>query len=128
MERVWSPLPDAGHGWANRRRFGERDRVRGHWQPAADNRQPTTDNRLLTTAMRFMKRLLVILACSTASVAAASAAEIRLKPQARTSASVVTLGDVADVFTADAFQGEQLRGIELGPAPAPGRRRYVRVR
>jgi len=68
-----------------------------------------------------------ILACVVVT-AAADAAEIRLKPQARTSASVVTLGDVADVFAADAFQGEQLRGIELGPAPAAGRRRYIRVR
>lgn|GEM_PF-1340578 len=78
--------------------------------------------------MQTIKTLFAIAACSTLAVEAASAAEIRLKAQARTSASVVRLGDVADVFTADAFQGEQLRGIELGPAPAPGRRRYVRVR
>jgi flagella basal body P-ring formation protein FlgA len=73
------------------------------------------------------KPLLAAVAC-LALAAAAGAAEIRLKQQARTSASVVTLGDVAEVFAADAFQAEQLRGIELGPAPAPGRRRYIRVR
>jgi flagella basal body P-ring formation protein FlgA len=78
--------------------------------------------------VRFFKSFLAILACSALVVDAVYAAEIRLKPQARTSASIVTLGDVADVFAADAFQGEQLRGIELGPAPAPGRRRYVRIR
>jgi flagella basal body P-ring formation protein FlgA len=78
--------------------------------------------------VRTLKIILAILACSASAVDALRAAEIRLKPQARTSASVVTLGDVADVFAADAFQTEQLRGIELGPAPASGRRRYIRVR
>ncbi len=56
------------------------------------------------------------------------AAEIRLKPQAAPSGTMVTLGDLADVFAADSAEAEQLRGIELFPSPSQGRERFVRAR
>ncbi len=56
------------------------------------------------------------------------AAEIRLRPQCQPSAAVVTLGDVAEILTADGRQAEALAAIELFPAPAVGTQRYVRLR
>lgn len=63
-----------------------------------------------------------------AAAAAADGAEVRLKPQARTKSGIVMLGDVAEVFAAEAWQTEQLRAIELGPAPATGGRRFIKAR
>ncbi len=57
-----------------------------------------------------------------------SAAELRLKPQARCNSSVVRLGDVADVFSAEKWQIDQLSAIELGPAPTAGTKRFIRAR
>ncbi len=41
---------------------------------------------------------------------------------------VVTLGDVAEVLTADARQADRLAALELFPAPPPGTKRYLRLR
>lgn len=55
-------------------------------------------------------------------------AEVRLKASARCKTGVVLLGDIADVFAAETWQTEQLRAIELGPAPSTGGRRYIKSR
>jgi len=66
--------------------------------------------------------------CSALFVGASRGAEVRLKPQARCTTGVVKLGDIAEVFAAEAWQTEQLRNIELGPAPATGGRRFIKAR
>src|SRR4051812_3736629 len=59
---------------------------------------------------------------------AVEGAEVRLKASARCKTGVVLLGDIADVFTAETWQTEQLRAIELGPAPSTGGRRFIKAR
>jgi flagella basal body P-ring formation protein FlgA len=56
------------------------------------------------------------------------AAEIQLRATAHLSGSLLVLGDVAEVFARDAAQAEELKEIELFPAPALGNKRYVRMR
>ena len=56
------------------------------------------------------------------------AAELRLRSECRCPGPVVTLGDVADVLTADADEAERLASLELFPTPAPGIKRYLRPR
>lgn len=56
------------------------------------------------------------------------AAELRLRAQCRSQGSLVTLGDVAEIFTADRRQADALAAIELFPAPVPPRQRFVRLR
>ncbi len=58
----------------------------------------------------------------------ARAADLRLRAECRCSGPVVTLGDVADVSAADCQQAEALAAVELFPAPAAGRKRYLRPR
>ncbi|MEE8452787.1 MAG: flagellar basal body P-ring formation chaperone FlgA [Thermoguttaceae bacterium] len=55
------------------------------------------------------------------------AAEIRLRSQCQTDASIITLGHVADVLTSDRRQIETLSAIELCAAPVAGQR-FVRLR
>ena len=43
-------------------------------------------------------------------------------------ASVVRLGDVAEIATADRQQARQLAVVPLMPAPAPGTERFLRKR
>ncbi len=57
-----------------------------------------------------------------------SAAEIQLRPTAHPKGAVVTLGDVADVVSADRHQVDALATIELFPAPSAGRPRFLRAR
>lgn len=74
-------------------------------------------------------RLAIVLFAAAALLAGAvEAAEVRLKGQARTKTGVVLLGDVAEVFAAEAWQTEQLKAIELGPAPATGGKRFIKSR
>jgi flagella basal body P-ring formation protein FlgA len=56
------------------------------------------------------------------------AAEIRLRCQCETSAVVLTLGELAEIFSNDSRELQQLTAVELGPAPTPGQQRFVRVR
>ena len=55
------------------------------------------------------------------------AAEIQLRAAGQAQGTVVTLGDVADVLTADRRQAEALAAVELFPASAVGRSRILRV-
>jgi flagella basal body P-ring formation protein FlgA len=57
-----------------------------------------------------------------------SAAEVRMRAQARCSTGIVRLSDVAEIFSADPTQHEMLSVVELGPAPGTGSRRYIRAR
>ncbi len=56
------------------------------------------------------------------------AAEIQLRAAGQAQGTVVMLGDVADVLTADRRQAEALAAVELFPASAVGRSRILRIR
>lgn len=73
-------------------------------------------------------RIFALLLAGLLGSSVVTAAEVRLKSQARCRTSVVLLGDVADVFANDEFQRDQLAGIELGPAPLAGNRKVIRIR
>ncbi len=79
--------------------------------------------------MTSSKRLLLIAAALlTAGGLPSSAAELRLADRCEVGAAVVTLGDVAEVFTVDPREAAMLEAVELFPAPASGQMRYVRQR
>lgn len=56
------------------------------------------------------------------------AAEIVLAGELQCRAPVVTLGQIAEVLGADDRTNQDLAAVELFPAPAEGRQRFVRVR
>lgn len=56
------------------------------------------------------------------------AAEIQLRSAAHPTGSLLLLGDVAEIFARDPAQAEELKQLELFPAPAIGSKRYVRMR
>ncbi len=68
------------------------------------------------------------LALVVAFAAAASAERVTIRAQAVPQSTVVRLGDVADVRGADGQPVERLASLPLMPAPAPGTRRYLRMR
>ncbi len=77
-----------------------------------------------------MKHIITILILSVALGLAAGpgrAAELQLRAECRVRGPVVTLGDVADIFSQDAAERTRLAAIELFPAPAGGQR-FVRLR
>jgi flagella basal body P-ring formation protein FlgA len=77
-----------------------------------------------------MRRIgwLVIAATLVLAVGLADAAEIRLRRQVVAASAVVTLGDVAQIFSNDAGETAELCGLELFSAPLPGVQRFVRLR
>jgi flagella basal body P-ring formation protein FlgA len=56
------------------------------------------------------------------------AAEIHLKGEIRCENAIVSLGDIADVYSTDAREAERLRQIELFAAPTGGRTRFARAK
>src|SRR5208283_3026712 len=72
-----------------------------------------------------------VLACLLALIASrqfVAAAELRLRAQSSAAGPVVTLGDVAEIDSADVRQAASLAAIELFPAPSVGEQRVVKVR
>jgi flagellar basal body P-ring formation protein FlgA len=57
-----------------------------------------------------------------------TACELRLRTQCNPAGPVVTLGDVADIESADAQQSKSLAAVELFPAPGAGEQRLLSVR
>ena len=68
------------------------------------------------------------LALITIVSAASRAAELHLRRDCRCDGALVTVGDVADVYSNDDAEAAQLAAIELFPAPAKGQSRLVRPR
>jgi flagellar basal body P-ring formation protein FlgA len=56
------------------------------------------------------------------------AAELRLRQQCSPHGSVVTLGDVAEIYASDTHQAEKLAAVDLFPAPPAAQQRVLRVR
>jgi flagella basal body P-ring formation protein FlgA len=76
-----------------------------------------------------MQRIIVLLTIVPALACGSSqAAELCLRQQCSPHGSVVTLGDVAEIFTSDAHQAEKLAAVELFPAPPAAQQRVLRVR
>jgi flagella basal body P-ring formation protein FlgA len=57
-----------------------------------------------------------------------AAAELTVRSQCSPAGAIVTLGDVADIASADSRQASTLAAIELFPAPAAAEEKIVRVR
>lgn len=68
------------------------------------------------------------IALAACAIERGRAAEVRLQSEARPAATIVRLGDVAEIFAVDAAEAERLAAIELMPSPPVGTKRYVRAR
>ena len=83
----------------------------------------------MTDKDKDMRQLIVLLATLAAlTCGATNAAEIRLRQQCIPHGTVIVLGDVAEIYSADATQTEKMAAIELFPAPAASQQRVLRVR
>jgi flagella basal body P-ring formation protein FlgA len=86
-------------------------------------------NRILAKLERLVLGLAVVAAVLVGRSATESrAAEIRMRPQAMPSSTVVRLGDVADVAAESNQEARRLAAVPLMPAPAQGTHRYLRMR
>jgi flagella basal body P-ring formation protein FlgA len=70
---------------------------------------------------------LVVAAITAAAASDVSSAEIRLRQDVRTTKSVVSLGDVAELSADDPEEVSRLAAVELSPAPPPGGHRQLRL-
>lgn len=74
-------------------------------------------------------QLILITAWVTCGLAnAANAADIKLRDRVTPQASVIRLGDIAEIKTADRQETRRLAAVPLMPAPAPGTQRFLRKR
>ena len=70
----------------------------------------------------------VILGMPPFDAAVGRAAELRLRTECRSDGTMITLGDVAEIFAADHHQADALATIELFTPPTAERQRFVRLR
>jgi flagella basal body P-ring formation protein FlgA len=78
---------------------------------------------------KYMQRIIVVLMFMPALAWNSSqAAELRFRQQCSPHGAVVTLGDIAEIYSADAEQAGKLAAIELFPAPPAAQQRVLRVR
>jgi len=80
---------------------------------------------------RFAKlnlSLLMVGAMSLVCLASAEATEVRLKATCNSSGSLLLLGDVAEIYSNDTEEADRLAATPLTPAPAPGKKRFLRGR
>ena len=74
----------------------------------------------------MMPRILLYSTLLTLAAWSASAAEIRLKPEASCSGAVVRLKDVAEIIAASEDESAALAELQLFPVPSVGKTRIVR--
>jgi len=72
--------------------------------------------------------LLTLCIASLGGYSSLQAAEVRLKAVCKATGSLLVLGDVADIYSADANEVARLAATPLTPAPAPGTKRFLRGR
>jgi flagellar basal body P-ring formation protein FlgA len=78
---------------------------------------------------KYMQRILFVLTIMPALAWSASqAAELRLRQQCSPHGAVVTLGDIAEIYSADPQRACQLAAVELFPAPSAAQQRVLGVR
>jgi flagella basal body P-ring formation protein FlgA len=76
-----------------------------------------------------MRRLIVLLiVVSIPACGSSQAAELRFRQQCSPHGSVVTLGDIAEIYSADNQQAGKLAAIELFPAPSAAQPRVLRIK
>ena len=78
---------------------------------------------LLTRSCMLILALIVVSVTTTAS-----AVDVKLRERVVPKSSVVRLGDVAEISSADRQQARQLAAVPLMPAPAPDTERFLRKR
>lgn len=83
-------------------------------------------NRAIGAAVAVL--LAAAIAACAASSGALQAAEIQLHGECRGENPLVTLGDLATIYTSDAVERRRLETIDIVPTPSVGSRRYVEVR
>jgi flagella basal body P-ring formation protein FlgA len=82
----------------------------------------------MTTLQFKIYRLMLAAVVVALNVLPVSAADVVVQTVVAPATRVVRLGDVAKIKCQDAKEAERLRAISLLPAPAPGRKRFVRMR
>jgi flagella basal body P-ring formation protein FlgA len=83
----------------------------------------------IANGLNPMQRVIFILTIVSALAWSTSqAAELRLRRQCSPRGPVVTLGDVAEIYSAEAGQAAKLAAMELCPASPTGQQRLLRVR
>ncbi len=87
--------------------------------------KPSILNRFSAT---FRAVLVIATVWSIGAASWAGAAELRLRKECQAEGPVVTFGDVAEILSNDPKQVDALAAIELFPAPAATRPRYLRLR
>src|SRR5262245_56918704 len=75
-----------------------------------------------------VKVLVAALAAVCIASQAAAAIDVKLRERRAPRGSVVRVGDVAEIVTADRQQARQLAALPLMPAPAPGTEQFLRAR
>jgi flagellar basal body P-ring formation protein FlgA len=78
--------------------------------------------------MNIRLKSIVLLVAVFALTGSAQSAELRLRQHCTPTSTLVTVGDLAEIFAADAGEAEALKRIDLFPAPACDRPRVLRVR
>lgn len=82
----------------------------------------------MTTLQLKLFRILLATLVVALDVLPVGATEVVLQRVVELDSAVVHLGDVAKLKTRDAQEAARLAAIPLMPSPAPGRRRFVRMR
>jgi flagella basal body P-ring formation protein FlgA len=82
----------------------------------------------VNTRQHKLYRCLLATIVVALNVLPVSAADVVIQEVVELKGSVVRLGDVAKVKAGDKQEADRLAAIPLMPAPAPGRRRFVRMR
>lgn len=82
--------------------------------------------------MKLVRNNVKILVAALVAIGVASQAhaaiEVKLRERIAPRGSVIRVGDVADIVTADRQQARQLAALPLMPAPAPGTEQFLRTR
>jgi flagellar basal body P-ring formation protein FlgA len=79
-------------------------------------------------AAKNLKRVFAVLVAVCVASEAIAAVDVKLRDRVAPHGSVVRLGDVAEIVTADRQQARRLGSLPLMPAPAPGTERFLRTR
>jgi flagella basal body P-ring formation protein FlgA len=81
-----------------------------------------------TSTNLAIKFYLTSVCIAAMNVAATQGAELQLRPEIHTQKNILTLSDVAEIFTGSSQEAAMLAAVELMPAPAPGTRLSIRMR
>src|SRR5690349_6703369 len=75
-----------------------------------------------------VKALVAVLVAIGVASRAHAAIDVKLRERVAPRGSVIRVGDVAEISTADRQQARELAALPLMPAPAPGTEQFLRTR